>query len=271
MSKSLSLKKLLKEKKFPKLTSTEAEKSVRQFQLDMLRIQQGIWHRKQRAIIVFEGFDAAGKGGAIRRLVETLDPRGYRVYPIGPPEKEEQAKHYLYRFWQKLPSPGAIAIFDRSWYGRVLVEKVDRLTPPARIKEAYDEICRFEKMLVDDGIEVIKIFLAIDKDEQLQRFQSRLQDPYKQWKITMDDVKAREKWDDYVDAAEEMFERTSTKNAKWHMVPANDKDYARVHVLKIVSDHLQFHSDWMEKKKQQTEILTLEKALHKLGVKKKSV
>lgn len=272
MSHHGKLSKLLHDKDFPQLKDNKkTEDRLRDLQFQMLRIQQGIWHQKKRAIIVFEGFDAAGKGGSIRRLVEALDPRGFRVHPIGPPEGDDQQKHYLYRFWRRLPSPGTIAIFDRSWYGRVLVEKVNDLTPQKRIEAAYSEICAFEKMLADDGIEIIKIFLAIDKKEQLQRFEERLTDPYKQWKITEDDVKARAQWKDYVDAGDEMLERTSKKFSPWYLVPANDKDYTRIEVLKIVTKHLKLHQEWMDSQCQKEGVSSLEDALKNLGYKKDSL
>jgi polyphosphate kinase 2 (PPK2 family) len=234
----------------------------------MLRAQQGLWHGKKRAVIVFEGFDAAGKGGAIRRLTEDIDPRGVRVHPIGPPTEIELGEHYLQRFWEKLPSPGTIAIFDRSWYGRVLVEKVEKLTPAPRIKEAYREIREFETDLLDDGIELIKFFLAIDKDEQLKRFEDRLKDPYKQWKLTDSDVEARSKWNDYVEAADLMFEKTHTSRAPWYLVPANDKHYTRNEVLRLVTHRFGNYSRWMETKARKMEILTLKSALRALGHKK---
>jgi polyphosphate kinase 2 (PPK2 family) len=214
----------------------------------MLRTQQGIWHSKNRAIIVFEGFDAAGKGGTIRRIVEVLDPRGFHVYPIGPPTSDEQGKHYLYRFWNKLPSPGTIAIFDRSWYGRVLVERVEKLTPKKRWKEAYREIRNFEEALVDDGIDLIKIFLAINKNEQSKRFDERAHDPYKQWKLTSEDLQARKHWNKYVEAVDDLFEKTHTPNCPWNLVPSNDKHFAREESLHIVTRHLKRHSIWIEKK-----------------------
>ena len=272
MSEKLSLEKLLKSEKFPKLKESEkSDKHLRALQLNMLRIQQGIWHRKKRAIIVFEGFDAAGKGGAIRRLVEPLDPRGFRVHPIGPPTEEEQGKHYLYRFWEKLPAPGTIAIFDRSWYGRVLVEKVEKLTDEKRLEDAYKEICEFETMLLNDGIELVKIFLAIDKKEQLRRFEERLKDPYKQWKLSEDDVKARAKWRGYVKAADVMFKKTSFKDAHWHIIAANDKDYTRIEVLHLVTEQFASHGLWMEKRIQKTEVSNLELALKELGLHKKTL
>lgn len=267
MPKRLSLSNLLKEKKFPHLKAREkSEEHLSALQLKMLRVQQGIWHQKRRAVIVFEGFDAAGKGGVIRRLVESLDPRGYRVYPIGAPNIEEQGKHYLYRFWNKIPSPGMISIFDRSWYGRVLVEKVEELAPKSRISEAYAEILDFENTLKRDGVDIIKVFLAIDKAEQLRRFEQRLNDPYKQWKLTIEDVKARLKWDKYVEAVDEIFKKTSTKHLPWYLIGANDKHYARVASLSIVTDHLADCSCWMVDKAERTERLTLKHALKKLGI-----
>ncbi|WP_413288081.1 polyphosphate kinase 2 family protein [Bdellovibrio sp. HCB337] len=248
-----------------------ADTQIKDLQLQILRIQQGIWHQKKRAIIVFEGFDAAGKGGAIRRITEPLDPRGYQVHPIGAPEKIEHGKHYLYRFWTKLPAPGTIAIFDRSWYGRVLVEKVCGLAPKDRIQEAYEEICQFEEMLLADGIDLVKIFLAIDKKEQLKRFEDRLRDPYKQWKISEDDVKARAQWQDYVRATDLMLEKTSFKNSPWHLIPANDKDYARVESLNVIVKSLKTNRDWMTRKIQKAVDLSLEMALEELGLEKESL
>lgn len=144
-------------------SSKSYKKEIQKLQLKMLTIQQGIWHQKKRVIVVFEGFDASGKGGAIRRLTQVLDPRGVRVYPIGPPTEMEQKTHWLYRFWARLPEPGMMAFFDRSWYGRVLVERVENLTAKKDWKRGYSEINQFEKMLVDDGIELIKIYLSISK------------------------------------------------------------------------------------------------------------
>ena len=269
MSKKLSLSHLLKKGNFQKQKADDAyDEKLEGLQLKMLRAQQGIYHQQQRVIVVLEGFDAAGKGGAIRRLTEALDPRGFRVHPIGPPDKVEQAKHYLYRFWEKIPSPGTIAIFDRSWYGRVLVEKVEALTSPERIKQAYQEIREFEKTLTDDGIELIKIFVGISKAEQLQRFEDRLKDPYKQWKISMDDIEARQSWNEYVKATDKIFSETSTKNAPWELIAGNDKNYARLEILKIVTDKLAHHGHWMEEKSLQTKRQNLTKILRGMGVNK---
>lgn len=241
----LSLSKLLQHKTdLP--SPAQADKLLKDLQLKMLRIEQGLYLAKRRAIIALEGFDASGKGGSIRRLTETLDPRGYKVYPIGPPLPEEQGRHWLYRFWTKLPVPGEISIFDRTWYGRVLVERVDDLTPKKDWNRGYREIREFENMLIDDGIDVVKIFLAISKKEQLHRFKDRLTDPYKQWKITKADIEARKQWNQYVRAVDQLFDETNTQQSPWHLVPADNKEFARIQVLKIVTNRLQHHSEHME-------------------------
>ncbi|HYG87429.1 MAG TPA: polyphosphate kinase [Azospirillum sp.] len=214
------------------------EERLSKLQKELLHVQQTYWHEKRRAILVFEGWDAGGKGGAIRRLTEPLDPRGFHVWPISAPRLDEQGRHYLYRFWKRLPVPGTFAIFDRSWYGRVLVERVEGLATKEQWKRAYGEIRDFEKMLTDDGARIVKLFLHIDKDEQLKRFQERLTNPYKRWKLTEEDLRNRAKWDDYVEAAENMFDETSRENAPWHAVPANSKWFARTEVLAIVTEAL---------------------------------
>jgi polyphosphate:nucleotide phosphotransferase, PPK2 family len=216
----------------------EYERRLDKLQKELLHIQQTYWHEKRRAILVFEGWDAAGKGGCIRRLTEPLDPRGFHVWPIGSPTPEEQGKHYLYRFWTRLPAPGTFAIFDRSWYGRVLVERVEGFASKDEWKRAYDEIVEFEKMLTDDGARIIKIFMHITEDEQLDRFRERMTNPYKRWKLTEEDLRNRARWDDYTKAIEAMFDKTSTDNAPWHAVPANSKWFARLRVLEIVTEAL---------------------------------
>ncbi len=214
------------------------EAALEKRQLAMLALQQTYWHEKRRGVIVFEGVDAAGKGGAIRRLTEKLDPRGVHVWPIGPPTPDEQGKHYLYRFWQRLPEPGTLAIFDRSWYGRVLVERVDGLCPPSAWKRAYGEIVEFEKMLVDDGVRIAKIFLHISPVMQLKRFAERLDDPTKRWKLTEADLAAHGKSDEYRNAIDDMLDRTSWKGARWNAIHADDKERARVGALDHVLDAL---------------------------------
>jgi AMP-polyphosphate phosphotransferase len=264
--KNPSLSKLLRHKKaFLPGKKPDANKDIEKLQLKMLRVQQGNYHTKSRAVIVFEGFDASGKGGAIRKLTEVLDPRGIRVHAIGPPLAEEQNRHWLYRFWTRVPEPGTIAIFDRSWYGRVLVERVDKLTEKKVWKRAYDEINDFERMLTEDGIDVIKIFLAVTKEEQLKRFEDRLSDPYKQWKISKDDIRARKKWSDYVDATDDLLKRTHTKSCPWHLIPADQKSVARLETLKVVTSSLKDREIWMEIQAEQLGNRTLEAALKELG------
>lgn len=229
-----------------KKSNNKTKKNLKSLQLKVLRIQQGIFHQKQRIIIAIEGMDAAGKGGAIRKITEALDPRGFRVHPIGAPSTHEQGKHYLYRFWKKLPDPGVIAIFDRTWYGRVLVERVEKLIPKERWQQAYSEINQFERLLIDDGVIIIKILLKISKEEQLKRFEERMQDPQKQWKITKEDIRNRAKWKEYLKAYEDMIHETSSPVSPWHVVETDDKDEARMQVLSIVTSECKKIIEWAE-------------------------
>jgi polyphosphate kinase 2 (PPK2 family) len=239
--------------------------ALQKLQLKMLRSQQGIWFKKERVIIVFEGSDAAGKGGAIRKITEPLDPRGFRVHPIGPPSVEDQGRHWLYRFWVRVPKQGMVAIFDRSWYGRVLVERVEKIINKEIWKRAYSEINQFEKLMIDDGVTIVKIFLKISKKEQLKRFEERLCDPYKQWKITKDDIRNRANWDTYLDAIEDMVKETSTDICPWNVVETDDKDQAREEVLKIVTGKLKFADKWMEEKATALQKKDLKKILGSLS------
>ncbi len=182
-------------------------------------------------IIVYEGWDAAGKGGNIRRLTERLDPRLYTVYGIGKPTAEELNHHYLWRFWTKLPARGHMVIFDRSWYGRVLVERVEGFAKAEEWGRAYDEINQFERMLSDDGTLIIKFWLHITTQEQLHRFEARMADPTKRWKMTPEDWRNRDKWAQYEQAIEDMLQRTSTP-IPWHLIEANDKRWARIKVMR---------------------------------------
>jgi PPK2 family polyphosphate:nucleotide phosphotransferase len=216
----------------------EYEAMLKTLQTRLLHIQQTYFHERRRAILVFEGWDAAGKGGAIRRLAEPLDPRGVHVWPIGAPTPAEQGRHYLWRFWQRVPEPGTFAVFDRSWYGRVLVERVEGFAEPGAWKRAYDEINEFERQLVDDGVRIVKLFFHITPEEQLERFRERLANPYKRWKLTEEDLRNRGRWPDYVKAAEDMFDRTSTSFAPWYAIPADSKWSARIACLEIVIDAL---------------------------------
>jgi len=194
-------------------------------------------------VVVFEGWDAAGKGGTIRRMVTNLDPRIYRVHAATKPTPEELAHQYLWRFWTKLPTRGGIAVFDRSWYGRVLVERVEGFASLPEWKRAYQEINEFERQLVDDHHLVLKFFLHISQDEQKQRFEAREKNPLKQWKMNAEDYRNRKKWGQYQGAIDEMFARTHTRLAPWHLIPANDKRYARIQVqdrlIAAVEKHLE--------------------------------
>lgn len=207
-------------------------------QARLARLSRRARQSGQGTVLVFEGWDAAGKGGAIRRVTRALAVRDYKVVPIGAPTEEERARHYLWRFWRHLPRAGHMVIFDRSWYGRVLVERVEGLAAPQAWQRAYDEILDFEAQLVERGYVVQKFWLHIDQAEQLARFEARELTPYKKYKITHEDYRNRGRWSDYVAAVNEMVARTSTPGAPWHLVPANDKRYARVEILDALCDAL---------------------------------
>ena len=216
------------------LSQEDYKRTLKEYQLKLLELQLVLKEKKRSLIVVVEGPDAAGKGGSIKRIVERLDPRLTRVYSTVKPTPEEYQHHYLWRFWTKLPPYGQIAIFDRSWYGRVLVERVEGFATPEEWKRAYQEINEFERLLTDDGTGFVKLYLHITKDEQLERFKCREADPYKHWKITEEDWRNRKKWDEHNLAAEEMFERTSTDYAPWKIIPANFKWFVRVQAVKAV-------------------------------------
>ncbi len=214
-----------------KLDKETYNQKLEGLQYEMLNAQQFLHNNKIGLILVFEGMDAAGKGGAIKRVTEKIDPRGYIVHPISAPQPHELRYNYMHRFWRKLPQHGQIGIFDRSWYGRVLVERVEGFATKKEWSRAFDEINQFEKMLTDGNYIIVKYWLHVSKEEQLQRFLDRENDPYKAWKLTDEDWRNRDKWEKYEEAAEEMFEKTDTKNAPWVLVPGNNKRYARIHVL----------------------------------------
>ncbi len=217
------------------LTSREDyESQLDTLQERLLGIQLALTQRGERAIVVLEGVDASGKGGAIRRMTQLMDPRGYRVHAIGAPSSEEQGRHYLWRFFRRLPPSGRVAIFDRSWYGRVLVERVEQLTSETAWRRAYREINEFERWLTDDGIRLCKLFLSIDKDEQAKRFTARLQDPMKSWKFTEEDLRNRRQWDAYVSATNDMFTETHTGHAPWQLIDAGNKRSARIAIMNHV-------------------------------------
>jgi polyphosphate kinase 2 (PPK2 family) len=205
------------------------ELARRQIQLRELGYQ--VYLQKRPVIIAFEGWDAAGKGGAIKRITEKLDPRGYVVYPISAPQGEDKTRHYLYRFWRRLPEPGQIAIFDRSWYGRVLVERVEGFAKENEWQRAFKEINAFERQLRDFGAVVVKFWVHISREEQLRRFEERKAIGYKAWKLTDEDWRNRAKWGDYEEAVEEMLVKTSTTLAPWSLVEGNNKYWARAKIL----------------------------------------
>lgn len=216
---------------FPTLSDHDYEKQLPSLQRDLARLQIALFLQKKRAVIVFEGTDAAGKGGAIRRMIQTMDPRAYRVYPIGPPTEYEAERHYQQRFWQRLPKNGELAIFDRSWYGRVLAERVEKLATEKEWRRAYHEINNFERLLSDDGVIIIKMFLHISKEEQRERFIRRWENPDKQWKLTSKDLDAHNQYHEYIEAFDEMLDKTSQENREWNIIPANNKNYARISTL----------------------------------------
>jgi polyphosphate kinase 2 (PPK2 family) len=207
---------------------------IQEVQLSLLHFQRRLLESKRSVILVFEGPDAAGKGGVIKRITEKLDPRLLRVYSVVKPTDEEYRHHYLWRFWVKTPPQGEMAIFDRSWYGRVLVERVEGFCTEKEWRRAYEEINAMEKMLTDGGAIVMKFYLHISKEEQLRRFEQRAADPYKHWKISAEDWRNRRRWKEHVEAAEEMFARTWTKMAPWTLVEGEFKWFARLKVLKAV-------------------------------------
>ena len=212
-------------------------------QLDALReelrdLHNELYRKKIPVIIAYEGWDAAGKGGNIKRITSALDPRGYEVYPIASPEPHEKARHFLWRFWTRLPKDGHIAIFDRTWYGRVMVERLEGFCSENDWQRAYNEMNEFEKELTNWGAVVIKFWVQIDNETQLERFTERQNTPEKQWKITDEDWRNREKWDQYEEAVNEMLQKTSTAFAPWHILESNDKKYARIKALKIVTEEI---------------------------------
>ena len=215
------------------------KKRLKLLQRKLYQLQHEARVRNLSTVLVFEGQDAAGKGGAIRRLVQGLDAQAYQVLPIAAPTDEEHAHHYLWRFWRHLPRAGRVTIFDRSWYGRVLVERVEGFASPAEWQRAYKEINEFEAQLTATGSVVVKFWLQIDKDEQLRRFEERQKTPYKNWKITDEDWRNREQWDPYTAAVDDMTALTDTPDAPWVLVAGNDKPHARIRVLETVCQHLE--------------------------------
>ena len=237
------LQNTFKLKKMPRLAEVNLDKKAEETKYkEELAAKQGqlaalhnrIYRIRKPVIVVYEGWDAAGKGGNIRRVTDALDPRGYEVIPIASPEPHEKARHYLWRFWTRLPKTGHIAIFDRSWYGRVMVERIEGFCSQNEWQRAYHEINEFERELTNWGAVLVKFWVHIDPDTQLLRFTDRQNTPEKQWKITEEDWRNREKWPAYEQAVDEMLQKTSTDFAPWHILESNDKKYARLKALDIL-------------------------------------
>ena len=216
------------------LTKEEYKEKLKKLQKRMSLLHSELYRRRIPVVLGFEGWDAGGKGGAIKRLTAKMDPRGFVVNPTASPNDIEKAHHYLWRFWTAMPKAGHIAIFDRTWYGRVMVERIEGFCTKQEWQRAYKEMNDMERDLADSGTIVLKFWMQIDKDEQERRFRARQENPQKQWKITDEDWRNREKWEQYEEAVNEMLIRTSTEYAPWVVVEANDKYYARIKVLETV-------------------------------------
>lgn len=215
------------------------KEELEKWQNKLSRLHNELYKYRIPVVLAFEGWDAGGKGGAIKRLTQALDPRGYVVNPVASPNDEEKAHHYLWRFWRNLPKDGHVAIFDRSWYGRVMVERIEGFCSKEEWRRAYREMNDMEEQLANHGTIVIKFWMHIDKDEQARRFAERQENPAKQWKITDEDWRNREKWDQYEKVVDEMLIRTSTTYAPWVIVEANSKYYARIKVLRTVVEAIE--------------------------------
>ncbi|WP_280768833.1 polyphosphate kinase 2 family protein [Salipaludibacillus daqingensis] len=220
---------------------SDYKKQLKKAQKELLLLQQSVFEKNIPCVFVFEGWDAAGKGGAIKRITQKIDPRGFQVHPIAAPTEEEHNYHYLHRFWNRLPSEGQIALFDRSWFGRVLVERVEGFASNKEWMRAYEEMNQFEKLLHDDGHLIHKFWFHISKDEQHKRFLERQQHYLKRWKITDEDWRNRNKWEEYEVAVEDMLQKTDTPYAPWDIIEGNDKWHARIKTLNIIIDKIKTH------------------------------
>ena len=223
----------------PTIEDADYKKQLKVLQARLGHLHNVVYRKKIPVVLCYEGWDAAGKGGNIRRVAYPLDPRGFDVMPIASPEPHELNRQYLWRFWTRLPRTGHICIFDRTWYGRVMVERLEGFCSEDDWQRAFNEINEFERMLTDWGAVVLKFWIHIDQETQLQRFTDRQNTPEKQWKITDEDWRNREKWPQYEVAIDEMLQKTSTENAPWHIIESNDKKYARIKTLKIIVDALE--------------------------------
>ena len=223
----------------PTISDEDYKRELKDLQGRLGKLHNVIYRKKIPVVLCYEGWDAAGKGGNIRRVAYPLDPRGFDVLPIASPIPPELNRQYLWRFWTRLPRSGHFAIFDRTWYGRVMVERLEGFCTEDDWKRAYNEINEFERCLTDWGAVVLKFWIHIDQETQLERFTMRQNTPEKQWKITEEDWRNREKWPQYEEAIDEMLQKTSTENAPWHIIESNDKKYARIKVLKILIEALE--------------------------------
>lgn len=223
------------------LTDSEFQRQLDKQQLRLHNLAWQMHNQRRNAVMVFEGWDAGGKGSAIRRVTASMDARLYRVIQIAAPSDEEKGHHYLWRFWRHIPRAGYMTIYDRSWYGRVLVERVERFAKANEWLRSYQEINDFEEHLVNHGIALFKFWVHISKEEQLRRFKEREKDPRKQHKITEEDWRNRERWDDYKSAVNDMVAHTSTARTPWTLVSGNDKKYARIQILETICTGLENH------------------------------
>ena len=223
----------------PTISDEEYKKELKRLQNRLSELHNVIYRKKIPVILCYEGWDAAGKGGNIRRVAYPLDPRGFDVMPIASPEPHELNRQFLWRFWTRLPRSGHICIFDRTWYGRVMVERLEGFCSDKDWQRAYNEINEFERQLTDWGAVLLKFWIHIDQDTQLARFTERQNTPEKQWKITDEDWRNREKWPLYEIAVDDMLQKTSTENAPWYIIESNDKHYARIKALKIIVKQLE--------------------------------
>ena len=217
------------------------DKELLKLQKRLERLQVAHIVHKRRSVVMFEGWDAAGKGGIVKRMTALLDPRYYKVWPIGAPTQEELGRHYLWRFWSRLPADQHISLYDRSWYGRVLVERVEGFCSQAEWKRAYDEINEFETQQVDSGTAIIKVFVHITQKEQDKQLAQRLDDPFKRWKTGTEDYRNRAKRAEYLDALHDMFKRTDTDRAPWLVIDGNNRKTARIAALTQIADALEKH------------------------------
>lgn len=216
------------------------KKSLKELQEQVRDVPRRLKAAGRSMILVFEGWDASGKGGCIRRLTDALREDRFQVFPTSAPNEEERSRHYLWRFWRTFPPVGSVAIYDRSWYGRVLVERVEGFATEEQWTRAYDEICEMERTLIREGAILCKFWLEISPEEQLRRFEARLSDPKKRFKLTEEDWRNRNRREEYLAAAEDMFSFTDTSDAPWTVIPAEDKKYARLavlrHIVSTISD-----------------------------------